>query len=65
MDFFTGELIWILAGFTLVAVLGAAIVQAGKVRHSRSKRGETDGIGEGTRQAVADSTAKGMRDGRL
>lgn len=60
-DLFGGNLIWVLAFFTLVAVLAIGIMQAKRTSNSRHKRGEH--MGDGTRITAERSTEQNAVDG--
>lgn len=52
LDFFTSELVFTLAFVTILIVLLVAIVQYFRIRSSRHKRHEDEGVGAGTRQVT-------------
>lgn len=51
-DLFTSELVFTLAFVTILIVLVVALIQLFRVRRSRAKRHETEGVGAGTRQVI-------------
>lgn len=60
-DLLGGNLIWVLALFTLVAVLAIAIIQAKRASKSRHERGEH--MGDGARITAERSTKQAEVDG--
>ncbi len=53
-DFFTSELVFTLAFVTILIVLLVAVVQFFRIRSSRHRRHEDEGMGAGTRQVVVE-----------